>query len=189
MDYIQVFAERISQTMSMSDAYILILSAREQRKEVPILIGEAEAQAILLAVEGRSARRPLTHNLLSSILDEYMLNLKRVTIDRFDEGIFYSSMYLYDGFSEKCFDCRTSDAVVMSLLQGCGIYMNSNVFEETSMEQGALEGNLPGNHHPVTHPADTLAALEEMLRECEENEDYEQAAESLKRIEQIKNSL
>ena len=58
MDYIQVFAERISQTMSMSDAYILILSAREQRKEVPILIGEAEAQAILLAVEGRSARRP-----------------------------------------------------------------------------------------------------------------------------------
>ena len=169
MDYIQVFAERISQTMSMSDAYILILSAREQRKEVPILIGEAEAQAILLAVEGRSARRPLTHNLLSSILDEYMLNLKRVTIDRFDEGIFYSSMYLYDGFSEKCFDC--------------------NVFEETSMEQGALEGNLPGNHHPVTHPADTLAALEEMLRECEENEDYEQAAEILKRIEQIKNSL
>lgn len=183
--YTPVYPLQISQTMSMSDSYILVLNAPEKEKHVPVLIGEAEAQAIILAIEQKEARRPLTHNLLKNILDEYMLTLKKVTIDRFDEGIFYSSIYISDGFSEKRIDSRTSDAVVLAIMQHCDILMDLNVLEETSMSPNALTDNLPSGRYSNPHD-ETLEDLEQQLRDCEANEDYEQAAQIMDRINQLK---
>ena len=182
MKYTHVYPLQISQTMSMSNSYILVLAAPEMGRQVPVLIGEAEAQAIIMAIEQRQARRPLTHNLICNLMEEYMLMLKQVTIDRFEEGVFYSTLYVTDGFNEKRIDSRTSDAVVLALLQHCSILMNVQVLEETSMAPGALEDNLP-NHH---RQEETLEELEDKLRQCEQDEDYEQAAEIMKRINDLK---
>ena len=187
MSYSQVYPLQITQSMSMSGTYVLVLDAPESGKQVPVIIGEAEAQAIVMAIEQKQARRPLTHNLLNNILEEYMLVLKQVTIDRFEEGIFYSTLYISDGFSEKRIDSRTSDAIVLALLQHCNIMMENHVLEETSMEPGALENNLPENKNQMASETESVEVLEEMLRECEENEDYEQAAEILEKIKKIKN--
>lgn len=181
-----VYPLQISQTPSMSDAYILVLDAPERGKHVPVLIGEAEAQAIIMAIEQKQARRPLTHNLINNILDEYMLSLKRVTIDRFDEGIFYSTLYISDGFTEKHIDSRTSDAIVLAILQHCDILMNLNVLEETSMEPGAIENNQPRNPDGSLKMDMTIEELEEELQQCEKNEDYEQAAEIMELINKLK---
>jgi bifunctional DNase/RNase len=186
MSYTQVYPLQISQTMSMSDAYVLVLDASDTGKQVPVIIGEPEAQAIVMAIEQRQARRPLTHQLINNIMEQYMLILKQVTIDRFDEGIFYSTLYISDGFTEKRIDSRTSDAIVLALMQGCPIMMAQNVLDETSMEPGALEDNLPRNKAQLPNPDETLDQLETLLRQCEENEDYEQAAEIMKRINRMK---
>ena len=186
MSYTQVYPLQISQTMSMSDAYVLVLDAPDTGKQVPVIIGEPEAQAIVMAIEQRQARRPLTHQLINNIMEQYMLILKQVTIDRFDEGIFYSTLYISDGFTEKRIDSRTSDAIVLALMQGCPIMMAQNVLDETSMEPGALEDNLPQNKAKLPNPDETLDQLETLLRQCEENEDYEQAAEIMKRINRMK---
>ncbi|MBQ6069659.1 MAG: bifunctional nuclease family protein [Bacteroidales bacterium] len=187
MMYTQVYPLQISQTMSMSDSFILVLDAPEYGKHVPVLIGETEAQAIVMAIEQKQARRPLTHNLLKNILDEYMLTLKKVTIDRFDEGVFFSSIYISDGFAEKRIDSRTSDAVVLAIMQHCDIWMRLDVLAETSMEPGALTDNLPRQNGPSLHDA-TLEELEKQLSECEAKEDYEQAAMIMERIRQLKNN-
>ena len=186
MSYTQVYPLQISQTMSMSDAYVLVLDAPDTGKQVPVIIGEPEAHAIVMAIEQRQARRPLTHQLINNIMEQYMLILKQVTIDRFDEGIFYSTLYISDGFTEKRIDSRTSDAIVLALMQGCPIMMAQNVLDETSMEPGALEDNLPRNKAQLPNPDETLDQLETLLRQCEENEDYEQAAEIMKRINRMK---
>ena len=94
MNYTQVYPLQISQSMSLSGGYVLVLHAPECNKQIPIIIGEAEAQAIVMAIEQKKARRPLTHHLLNNIMEEYMLVLKQVTIDRFEEGIFYSTLYI-----------------------------------------------------------------------------------------------
>ena len=199
MNYIQVYPTQISQSVNVGPdtSYILILTAADPQKnecqpgprEVPILIGENEAQAIIMAVEGRRAKRPLTHNLIASIMEEYMLSLKRVTIDRFEEGIFYSTLHISDGFSEKAIDSRTSDAIVLALLQDAEILMNPSVFEETCMEPGALTANLPdakadGQQNELESLG--IEALEALLRECEENEDYERAQEIMNQINALK---
>lgn len=184
--YTQVYPLQLSQTMSMNDSYILILDAPESGKQVPVLIGAAEAQSLILAIEQQEVRRPLTHNLICNIMEEYLLTLKRVTIDRFEEGIFYSTLHVSDGFSEKQIDSRTSDAIVLAMLQHCDIDIDLNVLEETSMLPGALEGNLPDpNVHPIID--ESLEDLEKRLRQCEADEDYEQAAEIQKQIERLKN--
>ena len=201
--YTKVFPLYISHTMSMNDAYILVLDAPEAGKQVPVLIGESEAQAIVMALEHKTARRPLTHDLLNNIMGEYMLTLSRVTIDHFEEGIFFSTLYINDGFSEKRIDSRTSDAVVLAIMQQCDITISSQVLEETSMEPGALEGNLPQNKRAKHTDAgdafdgeiisacpskeDRLHELEEQLKQCEAEEDYEQAAHILEQIKKLQN--
>jgi len=184
MKYIQVYPSQISQAMSESASYILVLAAANPQKEVPILIGESEAQAIIMAVEGQQAKRPLTHNLFCNIMEEYMLKLQRVTIDRFEEGIFYSTLHISDGFNEKHIDSRTSDAVVLALLQRADILMSDSVFGETCMEPGALIANLPQGDRNGT--GKSIEALEALLRECEMNEDYERAQEIMNQIKALK---
>ena len=186
MEYIDVYPHQLTQTMSEQSSYILVLEAPTEHKQVPILIGESEAQAIIMAVEQRKARRPLTHNLLCNILEEFMLTLKEVYIERFEEGIFYSNLKMSDGFSDKLIDSRTSDAIVLALLQQAPVKMRRSVFEETYMEPGALSDNLPNNKAPEERQKQSLQELEELLRQCEENEDYEQAAEIMKKINKLK---
>lgn len=181
--YTQVYPLQLSRGVAMSDSYILVLDAPEVHKHVPILIGESEAQAIILAIEQKEVARPLTHTLICNLMEEYMLTLKQVTIDRFEEGIFYSSLCMNDGFSDKNIDCRASDAVVLALLNQCAIMMDINVLNDTCMDPGAIEGNLPRNKTVVD---ESLEELEARLRKCEENEDYEQAAEIMKLIERLK---
>ena len=185
--YTPVFPLHITQTMSMTDSYILVLDAPEKGVQVPILIGSNEAHAIFMAMENKQASRPLTHDLLNNILDQFMLEVKHVTIDRFDEGIFYASLYVSDGIFEKRIDSRTSDAIILALMRHCKIDMDVKVLEETSMQPGALRNNLPQyrDEKPTIEP--TVEELEALLRRCEESEDYEQAAELQKRIDEMKN--
>ena len=196
--YTEVYPLELSQSMwgnsieesptigGQSSAYILVLYAPSTSKQVPVIIGEAEAQAIVMAIEGRKALRPLTHNLISNIMEEFMLELKEVTIDRFFEGIFYSTLHISDGFSQKQIDSRTSDAVVMALHHHCPIWIHKQVLEETSMEPGALTDNLPKNKDTFTHDGESLQQLEQLLHECEEREDYEQAAIIMEKINRLK---
>lgn len=186
MAYVRVYPLQIIKVTTTGDSCILLLDAPQSGRQVPVLIGEAEAQAIILAIEQTQPRRPLTHNLMKTIMDEYMLELRQVTIDRFDEGVFYSTLYLSDGITEKRIDSRTSDAVVLAIMQQCDILMASDVLQETSMLPGALEQNLPIQPDQGQQP--TLQQLEEDLRRCEANEEYEKAAEIQRQIEQWKQS-
>lgn len=183
---IPVFPLQISEPMAESGSYILILDAPSEGKQVPVLIGENEAQAIIMAAEGRRAKRPLTHQLLNNIMEAYMLSLKRTVVDKFDEGIFYSTLTMSDGFGEKFIDSRTSDAVVLSLLQGAPVYITPAVLQETCMEPGALEGNLPSHKNREQMVSSQIESLEQRLRQCEAAEDYEQAAEIQALIERLR---
>ena len=162
----RVFPLTIQRGMSQSDSYILMLGEAETGTQIPIFIGGYEAQSILLAQEHVDTRRPMTHMLLSRIMQEYALSLVEVTIDRVSEGIFYATLHVSDGFSQKRFDSRTS---------GSPIFVASQVLEECGV--------------PITHSGQaSVEELEARLRRCEENEEYEQAAEIQKQIDELKNS-
>ena len=174
----RVFPLTIQSGMSQSNSYILMLCEPESGVQVPIFIGGAEAQSILLAKETVKTRRPMTHELMVKVMTDYGLGLKEVTIDRVSEGIFYATLHMTDGFNDKHFDSRSSDAITLALLCDCPIMMAEEVIEETGVKMES------GNLSPKS-----VEELEEELRQCEEKEEYERAAEIQKKIDELKNGL
>lgn len=168
--------------MSQSGSYILMLCEPVSSRQIPIFIGAYEAQAILLAQETVQTRRPMTHELMVHMMQDYGLSVKEVTIDRVLEGIFYATIHTTDGFNEKRFDSRTSDAITLALLSDCPIMVADEVLEETGVKMEDTTTLFTDSNDPKHE----IARLEEELRRCEEREDYEQAADIQNRIEQLK---
>ena len=167
--------------MSQSGSCILMLCEPEGGMQVPIFIGAQEAQCIVLAKEGVRTRRPMTHELMMKVMEEYGLTLKEVTIDRVSEGIFYATLHVSDGFNVKQFDSRSTDAITLALLCNCPIMMAEEVVEETGVKMKGSE-----SEKWKVESENSIEELEEELRRCEENEEYERAAEIQKRIESLK---
>lgn len=175
----RVFPLTIQSGMSQSGSYILMLCEPESGVQVPIFIGAYEAQGILLAKESVKTRRPMTHELMMKVMEEYGLSLKEVSIDRVNEGIFYATLHITDGFNTRSFDSRSSDAITLALLADCPIMMEESVIEETGVR---MEGD-----SIMVKGENTLEELEAELRRYEENEEYERAAEIQQQIEKLKN--
>lgn len=179
----RVFPLTIQSGMSQSESYILMLCEPEEGIQIPIFIGGHEAQSILLAKETVKTRRPMTHELMVNLMESYGLSLKEVTIDRVNEGIFYATLHITDGFNEKRLDSRTTDAITLALLTDSPIMVAEEVIEETGVRMESMK-----NHESrIKNAADTtIEELEEELKRCEESEEYERAAEIQKRIEELR---
>ena len=171
----QVYPHSIQSGLSQSGSYILLLDEPESRRRIPIFIGAYEAQSIVLAKELIQTRRPMTHELMQHVFDDFGLSVARVTIDRVEEGIFYATLYVTDGFNEKRFDSRTSDAITLALQNACPIMVDEHVLDETGMPIA------PSGDEPRS-----LADLEAELHRCEEEENYERAAVLQQQIDRLR---
>ena len=175
----QVYPTTIQSGMSQSESYILMLLEPESGMQVPVFIGGHEAQSILVAKERVKTRRPMTHELISMMMEEYGLTVEQVSIDRVLDGIFYATLHVNDGFTTKTFDCRSSDAITLALLADRPIMMAEEVIEETGMRMENVELRMKNEELNIEE-------LEEELKRCEEKEEYERAAEIQAQIERIK---
>jgi bifunctional DNase/RNase len=167
-------------------------SAPEKNRVLPIFVGANEAQSIALALNEEAPPRPLTHDLMKTMLESLEASVTRIEITDIREGTFYGRVYLERaGFEELDYDARPSDAIAMALRWEAPIFVDRRVFEEAAVpvvaaleeEEGETE-DAPGGavevsfaeqapeERPVT-PAEKLRQdLETALRE----ERYEEAA-------------
>ena len=180
MPLIEVFPEEIRR-VSDSGSCLLMLTIPSNGRCIPVVIREPEAESIILALQAVDTERPMTHRLMCNIMHEYGLSLKEATIERFSEGIYYSTLTMSDGFNDKRIDSRTSDAIVLALTEHAPIYATQNIIDETAVEPLLLD-----NPVEEQYSHQTLEQLEEKLQECLEKEDYEQAAEIQAQIDKLK---
>ncbi len=170
-------------------AYTLILGEKNGNRNLPVLIGAFEAQAIAMELEGMKPSRPLTHDLFVSTLKSYNISVSEIIINDLQEGIFFSRV-ICDRQGEKVeIDSRTSDAIALAIKFQCPIYCNDAVLDEAGYEnddEPETSEETPGRviHEeliPVskTHSgfdSFTLDDLENMLEEAIRDEDYSRAA-------------
>ena len=103
-------------------------------RALPIWIGHAEASAIILALQGIEAPRPMTHDLLNNTIGALGHSVDRVEITGLDEGTFYASVILRGPDSELAIDARPSDSVALAVRAGCPIFVAEDVFAEAAVE-------------------------------------------------------
>ena len=186
--YLEIFPAEILRSGSTSNSYIIAMFEPHTKTTIPILIGEHEAQAIILSKENIETRRPLTHKLLCNICNEFSLEVERVVIDKFSEGIFYTSIYISDGIGgPRRIDSRTSDAVAIALSMHVPIYISSEVMDETGIKSSDMESRMEADGD-LEEEELTVEELEEQLQQLLEDEEYEKAAEIQRKIDELKKS-
>ena len=102
-------------------------------RAMPIWIGNAEATAILLGIQGIEPPRPMTHDLMKSALEVVGFFVSRVEITRLEEGTFYASLVLRGEDREIAIDARPSDSIALALRFGCPVFIDEDIFEEAAV--------------------------------------------------------
>jgi bifunctional DNase/RNase len=113
---------------------IVLLKTAEANKFLPIWIGHPEAAAILMKLQGATAPRPLTHDLLVNILGELDVEIVRVTVTELRENTFYASITVQQNGSELEIDSRSSDAIAVAIRAHAPIFAADSVIEESAIE-------------------------------------------------------
>ena len=101
---------------------------------LPIWIGAGEATAIALALEGVEAQRPLTHDLLTSVVERLGATVNRVVVTELRGGIYYADLVLVRDGSELTISSRPSDAIALAARTDAPIFVLPNVLEEAGVE-------------------------------------------------------
>ena len=187
MDKVMVDILGLSPSPSSPGAYALILKETEGERRLPIIIGQFEAQAIALELEGIKPPRPLTHDLVKNVLDSLGTTLSDVIINELREGTFYARLNVEGNSSSHEIDARPSDAIAVAIRFGVPIYVSETVMEEASgmpeIEEGeapAERSSKPERSKKGSSPAHTkeskMEQLQKELMDAISREDYERAA-------------
>lgn len=114
---------------------IIFLDEVNGSRILPIWIGPQEAQAIAIRLSGYPSPRPMTHDLLFSLIRELDHTVEKVVVRDISENTYYSSIHLVsrDGASRRTVDSRPSDAIAVAVRFGCPIYVSEAVFSKTQV--------------------------------------------------------
>lgn len=125
----------------LSSQHVVILKESDRDRYLPIWIGAAEANAIAMRLQGLSADRPLTHDLLVNVLGAVSSTLSRVVVTQVMEGTFHARLYLETAAGDETdIDSRTSDAIAVAVRTGSPIYVDERVLDEAGVEPDAGDG-------------------------------------------------
>jgi bifunctional DNase/RNase len=113
---------------------IVLLRDPSGRRQVPIWIDQAQAQNILAGLSREKPPRPLSHDLMASLLDAAGLNLERVIIHTIEDNTFRAVLKLHDSGERAIeLDARPSDAIALALRTDSGIWMLEEVVADASI--------------------------------------------------------
>ncbi len=111
---------------------VIILKEKEGTRLLPIVIGAGEAAAIKMELGGFNPPRPLTHDLILSIMGNLGVSLEKVVIDDLIDGTFHAKLYLKDhNQAPKVVDARPSDSIALALRSKSPVFVEEGVLEKT----------------------------------------------------------
>lgn len=173
----------ISNSHAQIGAYAMLLREVDGERQLPIIIGPAEAQSTALYLKGIKTPRPLTHDLFITSLTVLGVTLLRILIYKAKEGIFFSYIYLKKGDEIIRIDSRTSDAVALAVRADCPILIYESILDQECIhmsEEGGMRKN-PMDDDDLKVEAEstgsTTLSLEEELDQAIKDENYELAAQ------------
>lgn len=119
---------------------VVILKDMDGKRFLPILIGPFEATAIALALEGAPVPRPLTHDLMRTLLETLDARLEQVVIHDIRESTFFAKLVVRTNGELQEIDARPSDGIALALRMNAPIYVSDKIVLEESVPDKKEEG-------------------------------------------------
>ena len=143
----------ISNSQAQAGAYAMVLGEINGPRQLPVIIGVAEAQSMMIEMRGITPPRPLTHTLFASVLKALGANLLRILIYKVENGIFYSYLYM-----------KTEETIL-------------RIDECLKTEHSTIANENEDTDKEAASPKKTLEQLKAALQNAIDKEDYERAAQ------------
>lgn len=126
---------------------IVVLVETDGPRYLPIWIGADVADAIALQVQGVEMARPLTHDLLCSVIEVLGAQIDRVLINDIHDNTFFARIIFDVAGRYAEVDSRPSDAIALAVRVNCPIFVEESVLEEAALvlEDGSVEGSREGD--------------------------------------------
>lgn len=122
---------------------VVVLREKDGDRVLPIWIGAAEASAIAMHMAGVSFPRPLTHDLIVSLLDAVSVELQRVDIPRVDDGTYHAEWVLRRGGETLRVDARPSDSIAVALRTRAAIFAADDLLRRLDLDVDESEQDMP----------------------------------------------
>jgi uncharacterized protein len=194
LDKVQCEILGLSTNPSTGGAYAILLKEVEGSRRLPIIIGAFEAQAIALEMEGIKPPRPLTHDLLKTLVDNLGANVVEIIVSELRDNTFYAKIILEASGLTNEIDARPSDAIALAVRTEAPIYVKENVMsaaafiasDESDIPEFGNINELESDKKPLSKEAQ-IASLQNKLREALDSEEFERAAklrDDIKRLTQ-----
>src|SRR5436190_19020118 len=116
------------------DQHVIVLREAEGERSFPIVIGIFEATSINRRVKGEQSPRPLTHDLITSVIDNLGGDFQDIYINELSEHTYFAKLRIRKDGELIEIDCRPSDAIALAATATVPIYVAEDVLEEASGE-------------------------------------------------------
>ncbi len=145
---------------------VVILAPYEGEKVLPIWIGHSEAWAIAMELSEVGAKRPMTHDLLKSVIDTLNAKVDKIEITELKEQTFYARLYLSMNGDKFEVDARPSDSIALALKTKSPIFASEELFnlappglDKPTGKEGESEGEEGGGLSSGESLADRLKKI------------------------------
>jgi bifunctional DNase/RNase len=122
---------------------VVILSSPDSDRLLPIWIGHYEALAIAMELSGVTSRRPLTHDLLKSVITTMGGKVNKVEVTELKEQTFYAKIYVQVNGSVLEIDARPSDSIALALKTKVPLYVSDELFQLKREDTGSMDTSDP----------------------------------------------
>ncbi len=112
---------------------VVILKLKSKEMFIPIWVGPSEADAIAIKLQKVSLPRPLTHDLVISLLESLSISIEYVLIESMKDETFFAKIAIKNNDKIVMIDSRASDAIALAVRVTCPIYANDDVVEKVSV--------------------------------------------------------
>lgn len=108
---------------------VVLLREREGTRVLPIWIGPSEANSIAMELAGKKFQRPLTHDLLKTVIEGLHGKVTKVLITELKESTFYARVLILQENDVLGIDARPSDSIALALRAGSPIFVSESLFQ------------------------------------------------------------
>ena len=115
---------------STSNGFVVLLMDLANKTGLPIWIGPFEANAIAMKLKKIASQRPMTHDLIHTLLTTLESRIDKIIVSDLKENTYYALIHLHRRGEEIVIDSRPSDAIAIALAVDAPIFVSNLVIEK-----------------------------------------------------------